>query len=61
MESMEDISVVNREKNNYTEWRKTMFDDMTVEEFSEAAAEYDRKHPATFKRAQVPTDRTAKV
>ena len=39
MESMEDISVVNREKNNYTEWRKTMFDDMTVEEFSEAAAE----------------------
>ena len=38
-----------------------MFDDMTVEEFSEAAAEYDRKHPATFKRAQLPIDRTAKV
>lgn len=55
------ISVVNREKNNYTEWRKTMFDDMTVEEFSEAAAEYDRKHPAIFKRAQVPIDRTAQV
>ena len=55
------ISVVNREKSNYTEWRKTLFDDMTIEEFSEAAAEYDRQHPSKFKRKQIPIDRSVEV
>ena len=55
------ISTVNREKNNYTEWRKTLFDDMTVEEFSEAAAEYDRQHPSKFKRKQKLIDHAVKV
>ncbi len=29
---------------NYTEWRKDKFDDMTAEELNNAAAEYGRLH-----------------
>ena len=34
------ISILNREKNDYTEWRKILFEDMTDEEFHDAALDY---------------------
>ena len=52
------ICTVNRAKNDYTEWRRTLFDDMTAEEFSESAAEYGKNHPLNFKRKQNPVQRT---
>ena len=52
------ICTVNRAKNDYTEWRRTLFDDMTAEEFSESAAEYGKSHPLNFKRKQNPVQRT---
>lgn len=37
------ISAVKREKFDYTEWRKDKFDDMSLEELDNAAAEYSAK------------------
>ncbi|AFM11506.1 hypothetical protein [Turneriella parva] len=37
------IALVNRQKFDYTEWRKTLFEDMTIDEISARANEYTRK------------------
>ena len=34
------IVLVNREKFNYTEWRKNLFEDQTIEELAEKADQY---------------------
>ena len=39
------ISVLNKEKFDYTKWQRDCFDDMTLDELNELAAEYDRTHP----------------
>lgn len=39
------ISTIMRERFDYTEWRKEMFGDMTLEELGKAAAEYETMHP----------------
>ncbi|MCI8388063.1 MAG: hypothetical protein HFE63_06300 [Clostridiales bacterium] len=47
------ITIINREGFDYTEWRRTLFDNMTVEKFEEAAVEYDRSHPYTGKGKRI--------
>jgi hypothetical protein len=47
------ISIVNREKMDYTKWREKLFDDMTVDEFAQMAVEYSKEHPFKGKKAVV--------
>lgn len=51
------ISLIIREKFDYTKWRRQFFGDKTVSEINEAAAEYSRNHPFTPQRTQVPIQR----
>ncbi len=37
------ISIIQKEKFDYTEWRKTLFEDMTIEEISQKAMEHWNK------------------
>lgn len=37
------IVLINREKFDYTKWRKSLFEGMTVEELADAADEYSKK------------------
>ena len=39
------IYVVNREQFDYTKWHGTAFDNKTLHEFIEDAAQYEEKHP----------------
>ena len=39
------ISIINREKFDYTKWQKHLFEDMTLEEVNEAAAAFSKNHP----------------
>ena len=39
------ISAIIREKFDYTEWRKVLFGDASVQEINAAAVEYAKKHP----------------
>lgn len=38
------IAVINREKFDYSEWRREYFKNMTAEEFHQAAIEYAKSH-----------------
>jgi len=40
------IVLINREKFDYTSWRKNLFEDMTIEKLADAADEYSRKMDA---------------
>lgn len=37
------IVLINREKFDYTKWRKSLFEGMTVEKLADAADEYSKK------------------
>ncbi|MBE5789081.1 MAG: hypothetical protein E7325_05420 [Clostridiales bacterium] len=39
------ISLIIREKFDYTKWRRRFFDDKSVNEINDDAAEYSRNHP----------------
>jgi hypothetical protein len=39
------ISYIVKESSDYTLWRRRIFDDMTLEEVLDNAAEYAREHP----------------
>ena len=39
------ISTLVREKTDYTKWRQQYFGDVSIDEFLNAAAAYDREHP----------------
>ena len=39
------ISVINREKFDYTKWQRELFEDMPLEELNNAAAEFSKKNP----------------
>ena len=45
IEAEEYIAAIQRERFDYTEWRKNLFDGMSLSEVNEAAAEYGAKHP----------------
>ncbi len=36
------IVIINREKFNYTKWRKTLFDDLTLEQLANRADKYSK-------------------
>lgn len=38
------IALLNREKFDYTEWRKSLFEEMTIEELSERAMDSFKKN-----------------
>lgn len=39
------ISIINREKFDYTKWQQNLFEGMTLEEINEAAAAFAKKNP----------------
>ena len=39
------ICMVKRDSFDYTEWRRDQWNDMSIDEIHEAAAEYARTHP----------------
>ena len=39
------ISVINREKFDYTKWQRQRFDNMSSDEFNEAAVAYSEENP----------------
>lgn len=51
------ISLIIREKFDYTRWRRQFFGNKTVSEINEEAAEYSRNHPFTPHKAQIPIKR----
>lgn len=50
IEAEQFISLVNRERFDYTEWRKRYFDSMSAEEFNNAAVLYAQEHPFKGRR-----------
>ena len=48
------ISLIIREKFDYTKWRRHFFGDKTVSELNEEAADYSRNHQFKPQRPQVP-------
>ena len=51
------ISLIIREKFDYTRWRRQFFGNKTVSEINEEAAEYSRNHPFTPQKIQIPIKR----
>ena len=45
IDSEEFISIIIRERFDYTKWRENLYDGMSMEELLDAAAEYEREHP----------------
>ena len=45
------ISVIKNDKFDYTKWREDKFEDMTLEELNNAAAQYAKEHPFKGKAA----------
>lgn len=43
------ISIMNREKFDYTKWQRDLFGEMTLEEINEAAAQYSQKNPLLYR------------
>lgn len=39
------ISIINRERFDYTKWQRHLFEDMTLEELNEAAATFSKNNP----------------
>lgn len=44
------IAVINREKFDYTKWRKSQFDSMSLEEIGENAVAYAKQNPFNGKQ-----------
>ena len=51
------ISLIIRERFDYTKWRRQFYGDKTVREINEEAADYSRDHPFTPLKPQVPIRR----
>ena len=51
------ISLIIREKFDYTRWRRQFFGDKTVIEINEEAADYSRNHPFKPQKSQIPIKR----
>ena len=51
------ISLIIREKFDYTKWRRQFFGDKTVNELNEEATNYSRNHPFKPQKPQVPMKR----
>lgn len=44
------ISFVKNDAFDYTAWRKTRFDNMSIKEISDAAVAYEKEHPFIFQK-----------
>lgn len=51
------ISVLIRERFDYTKWRQNLFGDMGVKELNDAAVSYAKGVPFQPKREQIPVER----
>ena len=47
------ITFLKQDRFDYTKWRQTQFDDMSVKEISDAAAAYEHDHPFNGKATRV--------
>lgn len=50
------ISVIIREKSDYTKWRRQYFDNMDAKEFNDAAVAYAKAHPFQPKKKLTPIE-----
>ncbi|EOS78736.1 hypothetical protein C817_03257 [Dorea sp. 5-2] len=50
VETEQFISIIIREKSDYTKWRRQYFDAMSAEEFNDAAVAYAKSHPFQAKK-----------
>ena len=50
------ISLIIRERFDYTKWRREYFGKASVEELSSAAADYEKAHPFNPKKPQIPIE-----
>lgn len=51
------ISLIIREKFDYTKWRRQFFGEKDVKEINDMAAAYVKDHPFQPKRQQIPIER----
>ena len=51
------ISLIIREKFDYTRWRRQFFEDKTLSEINDEAADNSRQHPFKPQKPQVPIRR----
>ena len=47
------ITIVNRERFDYTKWQREYFDRMTPEELMEKAVQFSKEHPFRGKKATI--------
>ena len=47
------ITYIKQDKFDYTKWRKTQFEDMSIEEISDAASKYVAEHPFKGKATRI--------
>ncbi len=48
------ISALIREQSDYTRWRQNYFDSVNPEDYMNDSVAYDRSHPFTPKKKQIP-------
>lgn len=47
------ISVIIRERFDYTKWRRQYFDDLSADEFNDAAVAYGKEYPFKLVKEQI--------
>ncbi len=47
------ISYIKQDKFDYTKWRQTQYDDMSIKEISDAASKYAAEHPFKGKATRI--------
>lgn len=50
LETEQFISVIIRERFDYTKWQREFFENVSSDEFYNAAAEYDKAHPLELRK-----------
>lgn len=45
LETEKFISIINRERFDYTKWQRNLFEDMTLEKLNETAAAFSKNNP----------------
>ena len=50
------ISVIIREKFDYTKWKREYFDEVSADEFNSVAVNYAKAHPFHPRREQIPIE-----
>lgn len=56
IETEQFISYILSERFDYTKWRREYFKDITLDEFLDAASEYDNAHPFCPEKPQIPIE-----